>query len=652
MLVQKESPWWRTSTSTNIGWSKIEHLTFAAGWRPFRHRTSHALDPLNMSRAMLRPLSRPLLATRRAAVRPGLASRPPHAAIASRAASNVPQKPLKMPADMPRENYVEPAAYTVSFIGRTIKYIIYGTVGLTLSAYLGFEGLHAYVERVALAAPSRAMDDDAYAWADENQAWTGGARGGTDSRLGWRGRHALRGAWICWEWGAGDSAGAIAKQASGRHPNMGRRGMIGADPVNRIDRGYELADEYIDAAIRVAEGKGIVFPPHLSIMRTPGPPAPDAKAPVPAADDTALDLLTLKAGVLERIGTHDSLDHARELYERVLSARIGDDLATSGPVRTARAMRLAHKLGDLAQRAGHADEAKQWWAWGLERASLQLPGGGSAPVAASTPASSGSWWSFGSSKATPVVDSTDIASAPAIPALPAPVIRAAVSILVSASAADAQTATPAGLAAASAAQTEALNLLPTHRQLNVPGPGQGPEGLQALWEEQRRALLTLHAASVAHARADTSVSPLKMSAESADKSESILAILNPTLPVAFTQPRGNPCTQPAKRLVRDTLMTGAEAYYTEAALLERSAAAQEKKDKSDALHRLEHAGESYERAMSLSAAEEGQTPAQGFGDEDAIGRGEEWTRYWRGYVRVRDKMLRLVDEGGSLPKHA
>ncbi|KLT45110.1 hypothetical protein CC85DRAFT_299977 [Cutaneotrichosporon oleaginosum] len=539
-----------------------------------------------------------------------------------------------MPPDMPREDYAGPAAYTVSFIGRTIKYIIYGTMGLGATAYLAFEGAHAYVEHVSLAAPSRAVDGDEWAWADENQAWTGGVKGGTDSRLGWRGRHALRGAWICWEWGAGDSGSTIS-----RHPEF-KRGMIGASPVNRVDRGYELAEEYIDAAIRVAEAK-MAFPPHLPGLREPGPAG--LAAPSVPADPTALDLLTLKAGVLERMGP-ETLDHARELYERVATAYVGVDAAKDGAVKAARAMRLAHKLGDLAQRAAEPDVARAWWAWGLERAALSLPTADS-PVAAASGASG--WWPFGGSGSAAPSTATSADDLPTSAPLPAPIVRAAVSILVSASAASAQSG---ALPAAAAIQAEALRLLPPAVQPSVPGPGQGASGLQKLWEVQRRALLTLHAASVAHAQGTKGVSPLEMSAEAAEASEALLSVLNPTLPAALAQPRGNVCTQPAKRLVRDTLTTGAEAYYTEAALLERSAAG--RRDKSDALHRLEHAAESYERAMSLSAAEEGQVPASGFGEEDAIGRGEEWTRYWRGYVRVRDKMVRLVEEGAVPTKHA
>ncbi|BEI81532.1 hypothetical protein CcaverHIS002_0206920 [Cutaneotrichosporon cavernicola] len=574
---------------------------------------------------MLRPVSTSRLAVRRGALRPLVAG-------SVRAASSLPQKPIPMPPDMPREDYAEPAAYTVNLIGRTIKYIIYGTLGLGVTAYLGFEGMHAYVERVCLAPPSHALEGDEYAWADENQSWTGGAKGGTDRRLGWKGRHALRGAWICWEWGAGDSGGTIS-----RHPEF-RKGMIGSS-VNRVDRGYELADEYIDAAIRVAEQKGITFPPNLPGLREPGPAGLKASQ----ADDTALDLLSLKAGVLERMGV-DTLDHARELYARVATAYLRD---VGGPVRAARAMRLAHKLGDLAQRAGEPEEAWAWWTWGLERADMALP---AVPKAVKSSKSmskqSKAWWSFGSSPASPTAtpDPTPSASATPAPTLPAPVLRAAVSILVSASAASAQAG---ALPTAAAVQDTALDLLPSVKP-SIPGPGQGASGLQSLWQAQRRALLTLHSASVKHAQGVVGY-PLEMSAQSADESEVVLAILNPTLPTALSQPRENPCIQPAKRLVRDTLTTGAEAYFTEAALLERSAAG---KEKSEALHRLEHAAESYERAMTLSAAEEGQTPAAGFGEEDAIGRGDEWTRYWKGYVRVRDRMLQLIEEGAEPTKHA
>ncbi|TXT04372.1 hypothetical protein VHUM_04139 [Vanrija humicola] len=538
-----------------------------------------------------------------------------------------------MPADMPREDYAAPAAYTLSLMGRVIKYLVFGGLTIAVVSLASYEGTHLYVEHVALASPSRSGDDEAFGWADENQAWTGGERGGTDPRLGFRARHALRAAWIAWEWGAGDTASTIAI-----HPELRRPASPGAGSVNTVDRGYQLADEYIEAAIAAARRRGFAFPPELDPTRPAGPPAHAAPEPV-HADATALDLLMLKAGILERIGTRDAVSHARELYEQVLAARVGagHDL----PVPKARVMRLAHKLGDLAQRHGDAAEAEAWWAWGLARAGLDLPElkAGVVPPAPST----GSWWwPFGGSKAAPSEPAPPPATA-TLHALPAPVLRAATNLLISASAADAQNATPAGLDAAAAVQALALSYLPHPKSVAVPSSSTGPAVLQDTWEQQRAALVTLHKASVSHARKDASADPLELASSAADAAEAVLSTLTPTLPTAFTAPSSNPLAQPARRLLRDTLSTAAEASFTRAALLERRANLVTSTE--DKVHCLEHAGEAYERAMSLAAAESGTTDAKSKKEEDAVGRGEDWTRFWTGYVRANEKIMKLVSEG-------
>ncbi|WOO86133.1 uncharacterized protein LOC62_07G009621 [Vanrija pseudolonga] len=553
-------------------------------------------------------------------------------------------EPLRMPADMPREDYAAPAAYTLSLMGRVIKYLVVGGATLAVIAIASYEGTHLYVEHVVLAAPSRSADDEAYGWADENQGWTGGQRGGTDPALGFRARHALRAAWIAWEWGAGDTASTIAKAAghyagnNSIHPEI-RRPSTPSGSVNTVDRGYQLADEYIEAAIAAARRRGFAFPPELDPTRPAGPPAVnphDDLVPSSHADATALDLLMLKAGVLERIGTRDAVSHAREVYEQVLAARLGEkhDL----PVPKARLMRLAHKLGDLAQRHGDAAEAEAWWAWGLARAGLDLP-----QIKASVPASSSGgswWWPFGGSKAAAAE-----AAAPQHPlhtALPPPVLRAATNLLISASAADAQTATPAGLDAAAAVQALALSLLPHPKSVAIPATSTGPTVLQETWEQQRAALVTLHKASVSHARKDASADPLELASSAADAAEAVLSTLTPSLPSAFTSPSSNPLAQPSKRLLRDTLSTAAEASFTRAVLLERRANLVTSRD--DKIHCLEHAGEAYERAMSLAAAENGTTDAKSKKEEDAVGRGEDWTRFWTGYVRANEKIMKIVSE--------
>lgn len=553
-------------------------------------------------------------------------------------------EPLRMPADMPREDYAAPAAYTLSILGRVLKYLVVGGVSLAVVGLTAYEGTHLYVEHVILATPSRSADDEAYGWADENQPWTGGQRGGTDPALGFRARHALRAAWIAWEWGAGNTASTIAKAAghyagnNSIHPQI-RGPSTPTGSLNTVDRGYQLADEYIEAAIAAARRRGFTFPPELDPTRPAGPPAINPHGdlvPSSHADATALDLLMLKAGILERIGTRDAVSHAREVYEQILSARLGEkhDL----PVPKARVMRLAHKLGDLAQRHGDVAEAEAWWAWGLARAGLDLP----QIKAGVVPASNGGswWWPFGGSK-TPATSEAG-PHHPLHTTLPPPVLRAATNLLISASAADAQTATPAGLDAAAAVQALALSLLPHPKSVAIPATSTGPTVLQETWKQQRAALVTLHKASVSHARKDASADPLELASSAADAAEAVLSTLTPTLPAAFTSPSSNPLSQPSRRLLRDTLSTAAESSFTRAVLLERRANLVTSKD--DKIHCLEHAGEAYERAMSLASAESGTTDAKSRKEEDTVGRGEEWTRFWTGYVRSNEKIMKIVSE--------
>lgn len=555
--------------------------------------------------ARLRPLAAPLRRPQRAQFPCGV-----------RAVSTPAPQPLRLPPDMPREDYASPAVYAFSTLGRIVKYLVLGAVGIGGTVYATYEGVHAYVENVSLAAPSRAAPDDKYAWADENLPFTGGVKGGTDPRLGWKGRHALRAAYIAWEWGAGE-ASALAIQRRSFHPDIG--GVAARE--SWVDRGYEIAEEYIDVATAAARKNGIVFPRDIAGL---GPPTSSGGGAVP--DPTATALLSLKAGVLERMNTPATLAHAKEIYERVLWAENGAPDAS--PAHTARVVRLAHKIGDLALRAG--ENADEWWAWGLKRAGLTLP----EPAPASPKRS---WWSFGSTPATP---------AEPLPVLPPTVLRAAAGILIASSAASAQSG---ALARASEAQNTATALLPPPHWVNgrlgvsVPTSSTGPETLQATWEASRAALLELHCASVAHARSEKPSVAIALSSDAADHADAVLSALTPTLPVAYTA-RGSPLAQPAERLQRDTLLTGAEAYFTHGALLERAASTAKVDDR---VHELEHASEAYERAMSLSAAESGTTDAHHLGDADAVGRGEDWARYWRGYVRSREKIMKIMTEEGK-----
>ncbi|GFZ49675.1 hypothetical protein JCM24511_07077 [Saitozyma sp. JCM 24511] len=453
-----------------------------------------------------------------------------------RHASNVPRAPLPMPPDMPRENYAEPAMYTVSYLSRVIKFLIYGAVGLGITGYASFEGLHLYVENVCLATPSRDPSGDEYGWQEENQGWTGGAKGGTDSRLGWKARHALRGAWICQEWGAGGTRASIGRSV---HPDF--RGMIGSK-INKVDRGYELAEEYIDIAIAEARKRGLVFPPNISaVSSTP-------ETLTTGADPTAVDLLLLKAGVLERIATPQTLGQAKDIYERVLAAS-----GSEAPAQQAKTMRLAGKVGDLSARLGEG--GADWWAWGLRRAGVTVP---------EPPEPVAKGWFKSASKRAPV--STESTSTTAPSPLSPPVLRATISLLIST---EANLALSSQLERAASVQDFAAALIPTIT------PSSPESALHDLWLSHRASLLLLHRANVFHALSRPALE--LATAASVQSDGALLAI--PTYPTS------NPLYPAAKLLHRDAAATSAEAAWTKGLLLEKTD--------------LEHASDCFEKAMAL-----------------------------------------------------
>jgi hypothetical protein len=390
---------------------------------------------------------------------------------------------------MPREDYAAPAVYALSYLSRVVRLLVYGALGLGVTAYASFEGLHMYIENVCMATPSRGSDE--YGWQEENQGWTGGEKGGTDPRLGWRARHALRGAWICQEWGAGGSRASIGRSV---HPEF--RGMIGAK-INKIDQGYELAEEYIDLAIAEAKKRGIIFPS-----------APTSSPPNPTnlVDPTAVDLLLLKAGVLERMATPQTLHQARDIYEQVLAASGG---------KKARVMRLAGKIGDISLRTG--DDGMPWWTLGLEQVGVQLP------------AVEEGW--FKSSKPEPVAITSP------------PLIRATISLLIST---EAHLATSSQLKQAAAVQDLATSLIPT------PTPSSPSTALHDLWLSHRAALLMFHRANVHHALGQPA---LELVATASRQAESLL-------PIIPSYPTSDPLSQPARILQREATSLAAESAYT------------------------------------------------------------------------------------------
>jgi hypothetical protein len=495
-----------------------------------------------------------------------------------------------MPQDMPREDYAGPAMYTFSYLGRMVRYLVYGILTVGTISLTAFEGLHIYIENISLATPARVSSDE-YGWEEENPSWTGGEKGGTDSRLGYKARHALRAAWICQEVGAGGSGAGSIGRSSSLHPTMGAI----AGRVNTIDRGYELAEEYIDLAIQEAKRKGLRFPPNLPASQDgPNDNTTGIGSSTKQVDPTAVDLLMLKAGVLERIATDTSLLQAKDVYQQIFSAANSD----------AKRIRLSTKIGDLEARTG--GDGSQWWTWGLQKAGVEIP---HAPATAVVAEKAKGWFSSASSASE--LASAPIAAAPATVAtsyLPPPVLRATVTALISIEAALAKSGK---LSQASAYQDLALSLIP--QSPPTPTPVSDSAELHDLWLSHRSALVQLHKTSVTYAMGQPAFALAQSTTTAA---EAALAAL-PATPSASSR-----LSVAIKLLNRDAHLLAAEANYIKGVMLEKQGVNEA----------LEPALESFERAMSLSSAD---------GEEV---KGEEWSRYWRSYARVKSKMDKLLEK--------
>lgn len=438
--------------------------------------------------------------------------------------------------------------------------------------------------------PSRG--DDEYGWEDEVQGWTGGPKGGTDPRLGWRGRHVIRAAWMYQTWGAGPNLSAIRGQGlfeSDYNHYEAVRGMIGVDATStKPDEGYAMARVYLDVALDIARAKGLVFPPTLSVLRPAGPPS---TVGMTQGDPAVVDLLLLKAGALERMGSPDATSQAKDIYEQILSSIHSD----SSPKQEARIMRLADKVGSMSARLGDEKEASAWWAWGLKRVGIELP---------EEKAKTDRWFS----------KSATTTEQPTLPtALSPTILRATISLLTSAST---HLVSQSQVANASALQSTALSLLPAPRLLPRPDPSTAGQILHQTWIEQRSSLLALHLASTTYALGRPALNLANIASTRADN---VVDALTP-VPTAYT----SALASIAQNLRLDSLLTAAEASYTRGLLLERSPNPP-----------LDTIAECFERAMSLNAEETGKT--------ESGAMGEEWQKYWTSFVRVKQKLGQPVD---------
>jgi len=224
------------------------------------------------------------------------------------------QDPLKVIA----QNYYNPASFATEYFGRVFKFSLAGIFVLGVTLGTAFEAAHFYVEDVALAAET---DPDARKWEWDLQGdrWSPRDSGGTEPALGFRCRHAVRGAWMAQNWGIGSGESVIGGSNSSSAPNI-------------LDSATRSAQDFLKIAI----GMAITNRANGSKI----------------SEDTLRILITRHATLLESLGYKNSLLEARSELERMWKAF---------PPSGVEASQTARRLGDLNRRLGDFDDAMVWW---------------------------------------------------------------------------------------------------------------------------------------------------------------------------------------------------------------------------------------------------------------------------------------------------
>src|SRR5882762_5622103 len=122
------------------------------------------------------------------------------------------------------DSYARHALSAFSTFGRLIKVSVIGLFGTGLLAWTAFEGTHMWVEKIGLA-PEYDDEVTRWEWDLDAEKWTGGSPGGTDPALGFKGRHAVRSAWVAQNWGIGSSPNVIGSNAFANPGSAGTGGL-------------------------------------------------------------------------------------------------------------------------------------------------------------------------------------------------------------------------------------------------------------------------------------------------------------------------------------------------------------------------------------------------------------------------------------------
>ncbi|KLO18855.1 hypothetical protein SCHPADRAFT_866096 [Schizopora paradoxa] len=574
-------------------------------------------------------------------------------------------------------NFAAPTLASLNYFRRALAYALTGLAGLALTTALAFEGAHQWVELVELAPhPSSSSggkederEEERWGWSQADERWTGAweeGRGGTDPALGWKARHAVRGAWIALHWGVG--SGFSSSDSTGTR--TGATAIRNAKPgggVEAVDARLELAHDFLGVALRLALKKQF---------------QDGANGKGGLRERTIPELLLRHADVLERMGGRAYLLDARAEYERVwASSSVSMMTKREGRGRDD-AARLAAKLGDVNARLGERDEAMGWW--GRVVALL-----GSSPSSPSSPKTS-----------PPAPTEVPVAPFELPTTLPSsPLSQRTLATLIPSL--SAHFVGVGDLQAARRVQEAGLNLL-SHRNINGAQPERNrtskspAETLHELYLAHRASLVLIHLAEVTYAlssqtdkktkakkmQEDVQLQPLDRLRDAALSSERIANVLTgvspsfpspepksaqhdpilllppPTPDKSLSAPYSSSHTlkQPASSLLRDARRAAVEAWTLAGILCESESSPPSSSSSHSSLFSSSPPSKpnSESNSSPASSALECYTRAlawAGVGSDSEGGRaGEgtlerEWDALWRRYVRVREVVRAERREG-------
>ncbi|CBQ73567.1 conserved hypothetical protein [Sporisorium reilianum SRZ2] len=475
-----------------------------------------------MHKALLRPV-RPMSAMR--SLRPSAASSsPPSSSSLSATSLQFPRTPLTASLARPYstapnqqqvlQSFGTPFAQFIYTISRIARIITFSALGVATIGVVSFEAAHQYVEHVAMpaASSSSSKTSDEYGWSEQalEESWSGShAKTGTDPRLGIKGRHAVRSAWMCANWGGGISPSVMFGGSAAGNSGLGRTAItsMGSAKTLHVDDGMILAMQYLNLAVKIAAAKGIKLP-DTDAIRAGLVSEATAQQQLSSVDPLALALEARLAAVKERQGSRGALESAIASYEKLY------DVASLAPgakaEQASRLVRLATKLGDLHSALDRRREAEEW----LNRAvGIAATAGASTPelgsnvvVAAADEAKEqqaksrlGGWFSRSKPSTETPITPTAVPSTPHPSAAPTPALtRALITALVSKSALHAHTPTPSSLQQALATQMSALQLSAAELD-RLSTTTTTAAQLHTLWLTHHQSILDLHVAETIYA---------------------------------------------------------------------------------------------------------------------------------------------------------